>query len=109
MAVMARLPSNNTVYSLLGRPQDALVPASKGDGYNYREPTFDGFQYDSHSTTLSYSLGAVAKVELYFSSPVTGDSIHRQSLPASYLEIKVSGTQDIDVYVDVNGSAIRRR
>jgi hypothetical protein len=73
-------------------------------GYNYLEPVFEGFQYDAHSTTLSYSLGKVVKLALYFSSPITGDSIMQQSLPASYLEVKVSGSEDVEVYVDVNGS-----
>jgi hypothetical protein len=101
---MARLPSNNTVYPLLGRTSDSLLPVAEDDSYNYLEPVFEGSQFDVHSTTLSYSLGTAVKVELYFSSPITGDNIMRQSLPASYLEVKVSGTEDVEAYVDINGS-----
>lgn len=100
---MAR--SGKTVFPLLGRTQDALLPVGSDASYKHSIPVFHGFQFDSHSTTLSYSLGAGGvKVELYFSSPITGDSVMRQSLPASYLEVKVSGGGDVDIYVDVNGS-----
>lgn len=86
---MARLPASKVVYPLLGRTHDVLLPVAAGAGYSHSLPVFLGFQFDSHSTTLSYSLGADVRVELYFSSPITGESVMRQSLPASYLEIKV--------------------
>lgn len=103
LSVIARSPSKSKVYPLVGRTSDSLLPVAAGSGYNYSEPVFNGFQFDAHSTTLSYSLGTTTQVKLYFSSPITGDSIMRQGLPASYLEVKVSGSEDLEVYVDVNG------
>lgn len=40
---------------------------------------------------------------LSFLSPITPTSTLRQSIPASYLTVYVTGSFDIDVYVDVNG------
>jgi hypothetical protein len=40
---------------------------------------------------------------LSFLSPITPTSTLRQSIPASYLTVHVSGTFDVDIYVDVNG------
>lgn len=33
LSVMAQVPSTGTVYPLLGRPHDSLLPTRKGDGY----------------------------------------------------------------------------
>lgn len=109
LAVMARLSESNTIYSLLGRPQDAFLPLKKGYGFNYSEPAFLGSTFDAHSTTLNYSLGNDVRIELYFSSPITPDSIMRQSLPASYLKINVHGTEDVDIYVDINGKWVTNK
>lgn len=38
-----------------------------------------------------------------FLSPITPTSTVRQSIPASYIEISVSGSFDVDVYIDLNG------
>ncbi|KAI5802839.1 putative glutaminase [Pyronema domesticum] len=100
--IMARLPSKRAVYPLVGRAQDSLTANS---AYALTDPIFQGFQYDSHSTTLSYNLGNAAKIELYFSSPITGDSIMRQSLPASYVEVKVTGNEDVELYVEIDGAS----
>lgn len=40
---------------------------------------------------------------LSFLSPITPTSTLRQSIPASYISVHVSGTFNIDVYIDVNG------
>lgn len=42
-------------------------------------------------------------ITLVFSSPITPDSTERQALPASYLEVVVTGSVDVSVYVDLNG------
>lgn len=43
------------------------------------------------------------EVVLSFLSPITPSSTLRQSLPAAYLTVHVTGSFDIDVYIDVNG------
>lgn len=96
---MARIPSTKTSYPLLGRCQD-WIPAT------WSTPKFLGYQYDASTTTFSYILPATNSsihVDLIFSSPVTPDSTLHQSLPASYLEIKVSGSEDVEIYVENNG------
>lgn len=40
---------------------------------------------------------------LSFLSPITPTSTLRQSIPASYLTIYVSGHFDLDIYIDING------
>lgn len=40
---------------------------------------------------------------LSFLSPITPTSTLRQSIPASYLTVHVSGAFNIDIYVDING------
>lgn len=102
---MAQLPASQTVFPLIGRPQDALLPVLKGDTYTVNYPTFQGFQYDSSTTNLTYSLNGVAKVTLVFTSPITANSTERQALPASYLEVIVEAAIDVAIYVDLNGRA----
>ncbi|KAL7270257.1 hypothetical protein RUND412_007042 [Rhizina undulata] len=103
MGILALIPSTQAVYPLLGRPQDSLLPADPKDGYVVTYPEFLGFQYDASTTNLSYALAGDVKIVLSFTSPITGDSIERQSIPASYLEIHAEGSVDIDVYIDING------
>lgn len=67
-----------------------------------------GANYDASTTNLTYEIlgdksTAPALIVLSFLSPVTPTSTFRQALPASYLTVHVSGTVDLDVYVDVNG------
>ncbi|KAK2045286.1 DUF1793-domain-containing protein [Colletotrichum somersetense] len=106
-SVMASVPDSNTVYPLLGRPQDSLPPSSKH--YNLSFPTYLGAVFDASTTNLSYSipqpsgfLGPV-KVVLSFLSPITPTSTFRQSIPAAYLTVHVKGSFDINIYIDVNG------
>ncbi|KAF1983930.1 DUF1793-domain-containing protein [Aulographum hederae CBS 113979] len=110
-SVLASLPDTNTVYPLLGRPQDSLAPSGNGDGYNVSYPTYKGAQYDASTTNLTYHIPSPSRKKhqepleliLSFLSPVTPTSTLRQSIPASYLTVYVEGSFDIDVYVDVNG------
>lgn len=99
---MAQLPASQTVYPLMGRPQDAL---DDDDFYTVTYPTFLGFQYDASTTNLTYSLSNVAKVTLVFTSPITANSTERQALPATYLEVIVEAAVDVAIYVDLNGRA----
>lgn len=70
-----------------------------------------GHDYDSSTTRFRYLLGDLdeVEVELVFSSPITGNSTMRQNLPASYVEVKLHGTSDIDVYAEVNGNKVPTR
>ena len=70
---------------------------------------YQGAQYDASVTNLTYripshdSKSEHVEVVLSFLSPVTPSSTLRQSIPASYLSIHVTGSFDIDIYVDLNG------
>ncbi|KAK6331174.1 hypothetical protein TWF696_003241 [Orbilia brochopaga] len=102
-----------SVYPLLGRPQDSL--GGEDDGYTVRYPVYRGVDYDASKTWLRYWIsdggagggngGGVGGVEvtLTFTSPITVNDTMRQSLPAGYLAVDVSGDVDCEVYVDVNG------
>lgn len=57
----------------------------------------------SYSIPSPYSSNDSAEIILSFLSPVTPTSTLRQSIPASYLTIYVTGSFDISVYVDLNG------
>ena len=106
-SVLASLPKDRTAYPLLGRPQDSL--SSKGqDGYNVSYPTYLGSKYDASTTNLSYSIpihksGKTVDIILSFLSPITPTSTLRQSIPAAYLNVFITGDVDIDVYLDLNG------
>ncbi|PQE16000.1 glutaminase A protein [Rutstroemia sp. NJR-2017a WRK4] len=94
-SVLASVPSANTVYPLLGRPHDSL--SKTGDSF------------DASTTNLTYeipspSLGqGPVEVILSFLSPITPTSTFRQSIPASYVTVHVSGGFNINVYLDING------
>lgn len=112
LSVLARTPSDRTVYPLLGRPHDTLKDSDDwGDGdseYDVSRAIYIGAQYDASTTNLTYHIlndedAAPAEIVLSFVSPITPTSTMRQSIPASYLTVYVSSTFDIDVYVDVNG------
>lgn len=70
---------------------------------------YQGAQYDASVTNLTYripshdSKSEHVEIVLSFLSPVTPSSTLRQSIPASYLSIHVTGSFDIDIYVDLNG------
>ncbi|OCK75285.1 DUF1793-domain-containing protein [Lepidopterella palustris CBS 459.81] len=108
-SILASLPDTNTVYPLLGRPQDSLSEHAKG--YDISYPRYKGAQYDASVTNLTYSIPAPSKfpdakdleITISFLSPITPSSTLRQSIPAAYIKIYVHGSFDVHVYVDVNG------
>ncbi|CRG85914.1 UPF0202 protein [Talaromyces islandicus] len=105
-SLLAQVPSANTVYPLLGRPQDSL-PKDGRSGYKVDYPTYKGATYDASTTNLTYVLpgGDASELDLVLSflSPITPTSTLRQSIPASYLTIHAAGSVDVNVYIDVNG------
>ncbi|KAI0872020.1 DUF1793-domain-containing protein [Hypoxylon argillaceum] len=101
-AVMASVPQSQTVYPLLGRPQDFLDWQSSS--YNISFPQYDGAAFDASTTNLTYTIpGSDIKITLSFLSPITPTSTLRQALPASYLTCFVEGSTDVSLYLDVNG------
>ncbi|KAJ8126447.1 hypothetical protein O1611_g7191 [Lasiodiplodia mahajangana] len=101
-AVMASVPHTQTVYPLLGRPQDFLD--RHNPNYNISLPRYDGATFDASTTNLTYAIqGADIKITLSFLSPITPTSTLRQALPASYLTCFVEGSTDVSLYIDVNG------
>ncbi|KAI1822835.1 DUF1793-domain-containing protein [Xylaria intraflava] len=101
-AVMASVPDTQTVYPLLGRPQDFLDEHSSR--YNISLPRYDGSTFDASTTNLTYAIqGTDVKITLSFLSPITPTSTLRQALPASYLTCFVEGSIDVNLYVDING------
>lgn len=77
--------------------------------YNVSFPKYLGTTFDASTTNLTYSIPAPKasqddlEVVLSFLSPITPTSSLRQSIPASYLSVYVSGGFDVDIYIDVNG------
>ncbi|KAI0407518.1 DUF1793-domain-containing protein [Xylaria palmicola] len=101
-AVMASVPHSQTVYPLLGRPQDFLSQHSSS--YNISLPRYAGATFDASTTNLTYTIpGSDIKITLSFLSPITPTSTLRQALPASYLTCFVEGSADVSLYIDVNG------
>ncbi|KAF6835828.1 hypothetical protein CPLU01_04105 [Colletotrichum plurivorum] len=106
-SVMASVPESNTVYPLLGRPQDSLSASSKT--YHVAFPTYLGAAFDASTTNLSYSIPPPegtfepVKIVLSFLSPITPTSTFRQSIPAAYLTVHAEGSFDVNVYTDLNG------
>lgn len=107
LSVLAAVPKSDTVYPLLGRPQDSL--RKSGDSFNVSYPTYLGASFDASTTNLTYQIPAPsssqedAQIILSFLSPITPTSTLRQSIPASYITIHVYGHFDIDIYIDLNG------
>lgn len=107
LGVLAAVPESDTVYPLLGRPHDSL-PRS-GQSFNVSYPTYLGTTFDASTTNLTYSIPAAflnnppLEITLSFLSPITPTSTFRQSIPASYLTVHVSGEFDVDIYIDMNG------
>lgn len=70
-----------------------------------------GATYDASTTNLTYHIpGPVTteangplEVVISFLSPITPTSTLRQSIPASYITVHVSGGFNVDIYIDVNG------
>ena len=81
----------------------------KGISYNVSFCTYKGAQFDASTTNLTYEIPAPVSTAppleliISFLSPITPTSTLRQSIPASYMTVIVSGGFDIDLYVDVNG------
>ena len=74
--------------------------------------TYVGATFDASTTNLTYTIPApptVAKstkpleVVISFLSPITPTSTLRQSIPASYMTVHVSGGFNVDIYTDLNG------
>ncbi|KAK7521099.1 glutaminase A [Phyllosticta citriasiana] len=108
-AVLASVPETHTVYPLLGRPHDSLDPSGRGEGYNVSRAVYKGAKYDASTTNLTYHIPSPrndakpVELTLSFLSPITPTSTRRQAIPASYISVHVTGSFDIDVYIDVNG------
>ncbi|QSZ30447.1 hypothetical protein DSL72_000001 [Monilinia vaccinii-corymbosi] len=106
-SVLASAPQSNTVFPLLGRPQDSL--AKTGESFNVSYPTFLGATFDASTTNLTYKIPSPSEskdpleVVLSFLSPITPSSTFRQAIPAAYLTVHVAGGFDLDVYLDING------
>ena len=81
----------------------------RGISYNVSFCTYKGATFDASTTNLTYEIPAPVstdpplEVVISFLSPITPTSTLRQSIPASYMTVIVSGGFDIDLYVDVNG------
>ncbi|CAK7240510.1 MAG: hypothetical protein STHCBS139747_001952 [Sporothrix thermara] len=111
-SVMASVPDTQSVYPLLGRPQDSLSRSDKQ--FTVAFPEYLGATFDASTTKLTYLVPGPAatgssesqekvKVTLSFLSPITPSSTFRQSIPAAYLNVIVEGSFDIDIYLDLNG------
>ena len=104
---MAAVPKSKTVFPLLGRPQDSLP--KRGERFKVSDPIYEGATFDASTTNLTYRIYSPssnlepAEIILSFLSPITPSSTLRQSIPASYITVHVSGAFDIDVYIDMNG------
>ncbi|CZR66221.1 related to glutaminase A [Phialocephala subalpina] len=107
LSVLAAVSKSDTVFPLLGRPQDSL-PKS-GESFNVSYPKYKGTTFDASTTNLTYEILAPdyihdpVEVILSFLSPITPTSTLRQAIPASYLTVHVSGSFDVDIYIDMNG------
>ncbi|KAH7360295.1 hypothetical protein BKA65DRAFT_448562 [Rhexocercosporidium sp. MPI-PUGE-AT-0058] len=107
LSVLAAVAKSDTVYPLLGRPQDSL-PKS-GESFTVSYPKYLGATFDASTTNLTYHIPAPnsshdpAEIVLSFLSPITPTSTFRQSIPASYLTVHASGNFEIDLYIDLNG------
>ncbi|KAH9223984.1 hypothetical protein DL95DRAFT_323391 [Leptodontidium sp. 2 PMI_412] len=107
LSVLAAVAKSDTVFPLLGRPQDSL-PKS-GERFTVSYPKYLGATFDASTTNLTYHIPAPssshdpAEIILSFLSPITPTSTLRQSIPASYLTVHVSGNFEIDLYIDLNG------
>lgn len=104
---MASVPESSTVYPLLGRPHDSLPKT--GETFNVSYPEYLGATFDASTTNLTYRIQApdssldAAEVVISFLSPITPQSTLRQSIPASYVTVYISGGFNICIYIDMNG------
>ncbi|KAJ5953222.1 hypothetical protein N7454_000118 [Penicillium verhagenii] len=104
LSLMAHVPSQGSVYPLVGKPQDSL---GKNAGYKVQYPEYLGNNYDASTTNFTYRIDTKAstplEITVSFLSPITPTSTLRQSIPASYITIYVKGEVDVDVYMDIDG------
>ncbi|KAJ5188662.1 hypothetical protein N7491_004982 [Penicillium cf. griseofulvum] len=104
LSLMAHLPSQNTVYPLLGKPHESLDDKA---GAKIKFPNYLGLNYDASTTNLTYHIdtGSANPIDVIISflSPITPTSTLRQSIPASYITIDVQGDVDVSIYMDVDG------
>ncbi|KHJ32921.1 putative glutaminase a [Erysiphe necator] len=107
LGILISVPNTKTVYPLLGRPQDSLPKF--GESFTISYPKYLGSNFDASTTNLTYKIPSLkigsedTKVTLSFLSPITPTSTLRQSIPASYLSVYVTGSLNIDLYIDING------
>ncbi|KAI0999432.1 putative glutaminase [Podosphaera aphanis] len=107
LSVLASVPDEGNVFPLLGRAQDSLPKSDKS--FNVSYPTYLGANFDASTTNLTYTIPSLKQgqddftVTLSFLSPITPSSTLRQAIPASYLSIYVTGSSEINVYIDING------
>ncbi|EAU35062.1 conserved hypothetical protein [Aspergillus terreus NIH2624] len=108
LSVMAHIPSTDTLYPLVGKPQDSLSHGAGSPSVEF--PSYLGAKYDASTTNLTYRIDVAAassaaplEITVSFLSPITPTSTLRQSIPASYVTIYVDGDVAVDVYMDVNG------
>lgn len=79
--------------------------------FNVSFCTYLGATFDASTTNLTYHIPAPRTLKstqpleiiISFLSPITPTSTLRQSIPASYMTVHVSGGFNVDIYVDVNG------
>ncbi|EXJ55049.1 uncharacterized protein A1O5_12788 [Cladophialophora psammophila CBS 110553] len=108
-SILASVPEKRTAYPLLGRPHDSL--RKDDDNYTISSPIYRGAVYDASTTNLSYTLplptlypeSSQIDITISFLSPITPTSTVRQSIPASYVTVYVSGNVPVDIYIDLNG------
>ena len=68
--------------------------------YTINYPIYGGATYDASTTNLTYTLplhDRELEIVLSFLSPITPTSTLRQSLPASYVNVYVTGNVDVNV------------
>ena len=76
--------------------------------FNVSFPAHYSYNYDASTTNLTYTLPSddsdhSIEITLSFLSPITPTSTVRQSIPAAYLTVHVSGNTTVGIYIDVNG------
>ncbi|KAI5305510.1 hypothetical protein KEM56_004228 [Ascosphaera pollenicola] len=106
-SLLASVSGSESVYPLLGKPQDAL----SRDGVSVSYPTYKGSKYDASTTNFTYSIESGSKssdITLSFLSPITPTSTLRQSIPASYITLYVQGDLNVNIYIDVNGQWVTK-
>ncbi|KAJ5887829.1 hypothetical protein N7495_007870 [Penicillium taxi] len=104
LSLMAHVPSQDSIYPLLGKPQDSL---GSHQGHQVQFPEYIGTNYDASATNFTYRIptndSTPLDITVSFLSPITPTSTLRQSIPASYITIDVHGEVEVNVYIDVDG------